>query len=148
MRTKEEQEQAGKLYDLHIKEIHRRYVSNVEHYDKALLTLSSSSLGFSLLTIRYIVPWETADFLFLLIIAWGFLAISITTSLIAYKMGNKALKESEKNATDYYINSIKGANKRENPYTKCNTRLNNLTGILFVISMFLILLFVSLNIVC
>ena len=147
-RTKEEQEQAERLYNLHIKEILRRYASNVEHYDKALLTLSSSSLGFSLLAIRYIVPWETASFLSLLILAWFLMAISITTSLIAYRIGNKALKKAEKNATDYYLHGIKGANERENPYIEYNRRLNNWTKILFVISMFLILLFVSLNIIC
>ena len=148
MRTENEQKQRKKLYDFHVKELHRRYLSNVEHYDKALLTLTSSSLGFSLLAIRYIVPWETASFLYMLIIAWFLMAISITTSLISYRIGNKAIKEAEKNATDYYLHGIKGANERENPYIEYNRRLSNWTKILFLISMFLILLFVSLNIIC
>lgn len=148
MRTKGEQEQAEKLYDLHIKELHRRYLSNVENYDKALLTLSSSTLGFSLLAIRYIVPWETADLLGMLILAWFLMGISVITSLIAYRIGNEAINEEEKKATDYYLKGVEEAIERKNPYKKWNRWLNNATGLLFAISLFLVLLFVSLNIVC
>lgn len=148
MRTKEEKEQSERLYDLHIKELHRRYLSNVENYDKALLTLSSSTLGFSLLAIRYIVPWETADLLEMLILAWFLMGISVITSLIAYRIGNEAINEEEKKATDYYLKGVEEAIKRKNPYKKWNRWLNNATGLLFAISLFLVLLFVSLNIVC
>ena len=147
-RTEEQKKEARELYNFHLKELHRRYLSNVENYDKALLTLSSSTLGFSLLAIRYIVPWETADLLGMLILAWFLMGISVITSLIAYRIGNEAINKEEKKATDYYLKGVEDALERENLYKKWNRWLNNATGLLFAISLFLILLFVSLNIVC
>ena len=76
------------------------------------------------------------------------MGISVITSLIAYRIGNEAINEEEKKATDYYLKGAEEAIKRKNPYKKWNRWLNNATGLLFAISLFLVLLFVSLNIVC
>ncbi|MDE0159087.1 MAG: hypothetical protein OXI02_00975 [Candidatus Dadabacteria bacterium] len=145
-RTPEQQEQAIKLYKIYIQEIHRRQLSNTENYDKSLLTIASSSLGFSLLAIRYIVhPWEEATLKPLLIIAWVLMAVSISKSLYAYRVSNRALKQQERDTNDYYINRIKGALGRENTDIKLNKDLNDIAGIVFALSIVFLLLFVCLN---
>ena len=147
-RTPEEQKQAEGTYTSISEESNRRYVSNSEHYDKAILTLSSASLGFSVFVLNYIVPWKSACFLWLLFIAWGALGLSVVCSLLGYRIANRAIKALDVNMQAYYLHNT--VEEPETPYTK---RLNNivsqlnwLIGVLFILGLFTALLFVSLNI--
>ena len=147
-RTPEEQKQAERIYTSSSEELSRRLVSNSEHYDKAILTLSSASLGFSVFVLNYIVPWESACFLWLLFVAWGALGLSVVCSLLGYRIAIRAMKTLEVNMQDYYLDNT--VEEPETPYTK---RLNNivsqlnwLVGVLFILGLFAALFFVSLNI--
>lgn len=135
-------------YKIYLQEILRRQLSNTESYDKSLLTIASSALGFSLLAIRYIVgPWEDAILKPFLIVAWVLMVVSITKSLVAYRVSNKALKQQERDINDYFIHGKKEARERKKAdrLSKLNEDLNNAAGITFALSVFLLVLFISLN---
>lgn len=147
-RTQEEQEQAERIYASSSEELNKRYISNSEHYDKAILTLSSASLGFSVFVLNYIVPWKSACFLWLLFVAWGALGLSVVCSLLGYRIANRAIKALNVNIQAYYLHNT--VEEPETPYTKrlndIVAQLNWLMGVLFVVGLFAALLFVSLNI--
>ena len=145
-RTPEQQKEAEKIFASFEEESHKRELSNTQGYDKAILTLSSAGLGFSLLAIRFIVPWESADFIYLIVLGWFFLLASVTISLLAYQISNKAIAVELKNAQDYYLEGTEEAFNRKNRWQQCNKILNLLMGILFVVAMLLIVIFVVLNI--
>ena len=81
----------NKLLNKHKDELLKRDLSNTENYDKAILTLSSAGLGFSLVAIKSIVPWESAVFVWLVISGWSLLLLSIIICLVAYLVSNKAI---------------------------------------------------------
>ena len=145
-RTPEEQKEAEKILASFEEESRKRELSNTQGYDKTILTFSSASLGFSLLAIKFIVTWESADFIYLIVFGWGFLLASITIALLAYQIGNEAIAVELKNAEDYYLEGIKEAFNRKNRWQQWNKRLNLLMGMFFVIAIFLIVIFVGLNI--
>lgn len=145
-RTKEEQQRANEMFDTLRDELLKRELSNTESYDRAILTLSAASLGISLTAIRFVVPLESADYIWMVKSGWMLLLISIIISLYAYFMSNRAIAAQVKNAEDYYIHGVEEAFNRHNKYISLNSLLNKLTGVTFSIAIALIVLFVTLNI--
>jgi len=127
-------------------EIHKRDLSNTENHDKALLTLSSATLGFSLTAIHSIIPLKTSDYTWLIIIGWVFLLVSIIISLAAFRVSNKALSVQLKNAEDYYIGGKEEAFNRKNTFKNINGHLNLIAELSFGTAIVSIMIFVILNI--
>ena len=148
MRTeKERQDRMDKFYALAYENANRRELSNAENYDKSLLTLSSFSIGFSILVLKYVVPWNDANSLQLLFYAWGILGVSIFSSLVSYRIAIKSIRNYSKDIRDYYLNGVEDALNRKRWYDKCVFGyLDILTGVLFMLGLILIIVFVYLNI--
>ena len=146
MRTEEQQKEAVQKYERYFEECDTRERDNVERYDRATLTLTSASLGFTVLVANSIVPLETADFKTLLYTCWGALLLSIITSLAGYRIGNRAIKEARKNAADYYLRGNESARTRENKWTNWNVYNNYITGFIFIFALACLLLFIIMNI--
>lgn len=134
------------MYDWLRDEIYRRDLSNTENYDKALLTLSSVTLGFSLTGIHSIIPLETSDYTWLIMTGWILLLVSIIATLTAFQVGNKALRVQLENAEDYYIGGKEEAFDRKNLFEKLNRYLNSFAGLLCGIAIAVIMAFVILNV--
>ena len=130
----------NKLLNKHKDELLKRDLSNTENYDKAILTLSSAGLGFSLVAIKSIVPWESAVFVWLVISGWSLLLLSIIICLVAYLVSNKAIGIELKKVEN------KGTANQKNGWKKLNKILNISSGVTFIIAMSLIVLFVILNV--
>ncbi|MBW2741328.1 MAG: hypothetical protein JRE64_21355 [Deltaproteobacteria bacterium] len=146
VRSEKEQERANEMFDALRDELLKRELSNTENYDKAILTLSSASLGLSLTAIRFVVPLESATYIWLIKLGWVLLLFSIITSLAAFLMSNKAISKQLNNARGYYKNGIADAFNRSNIFIKINSFLNYSTGLLFLSALCVILIFVTLNI--
>ncbi len=145
-RSIEEQKIANSMFDKLRDDLLKRDLSNTENYDKAILTLSSSSLALSLTAIKFVVPIATASCIILLKSAWALLVLSVVCSLVAYLMSNKAMAVQLNNARDYYKNGLDDAFSRKNSYSTINLYLNLITGITFAIAVFLIVTFITINI--
>lgn len=144
-RSEAEQKIADRLYDALRDDLLKRDLSNTENYDKAILTLSSSSLAFSLAAIKYIVPVNTSDHVWLLESGWGLLSLSVIFSLAAYLVGNKAIAVQLANARAYYKEGIEDAFNRTNRPSKINSFLNHATGILLSVAIVAVVIFVGIN---
>ena len=123
----------------------KRNLSNTENYDKAILTLSSASLGLSLALVKLIIPIQEASFFWMLYSNWALLILSIFSSLSAYLISNKALEKELSKARSYYLENDESAFDIKNGYIKYNKTLNYFTGVAFSLSIILIVLFVALN---
>lgn len=145
-RTKEQQVVADQMFDKLRDDLLSRDLSNTENYDKAILTLSSSSLALSLTVLKFIVPFSTAIHTILLKSAWILLAVSVICSLCAYLISNKAIAIQLNNARDYYKNSIEDAFSRKNIFTSINSYLNLLTGLTFSVAICFLIAFITFNI--
>ncbi len=145
-RTEEDQSRANEMFDSFRDELLKRDLSNTENYDKSILTLSAASLGLSLTAIRFVVPIETASFIWLIILGWLLLLGSIITSLAAFLISNKAIGIQIKSAEDYYLGCIAEAFSRKNTYLKINSILNQVTGLMFAAAISVIVAFVIFNI--
>lgn len=145
-RTPEDQKVADELFDKFRDDLLKRELSNSEGYDKAILALSSASLGFSLTVIKFIIPINNAIYIWLLILCWSLLVLSVIFSLAAYLISNKAIHTQLNNARDYYKKGIEDAFTRRNVYASINTSLNQATGLLLAIAITIIVVFISINI--
>ena len=145
-RTLAQQEVADKIFDKLRDDLLSRDLSNTENYDKAILTLSSSSLALSLTAIKFVVPVATATYVMLLKSAWILLLISVVSSLIAYLISNKAMGVQLNNARDYYKKDIEDAFSRKNVFSTINSYLNVITGLTFAVAICLLIAFISINI--
>lgn len=134
------------MFDSLRDELLKRDLSNTENYDKAILTLSSSSLGLSLTAIKFVIPISAAIYVPLLKASWALLVVSVISSLIAYIISNKAISIQLDNARDYYKNGIEDAFSKKNIFITLNSFLNKLTGLCFAVSIALIVSFISINI--
>ena len=144
-RSEDQQIKADNMFDELRDVLLARDLSNTENYDKAILTLSASSLGLSLTAIRFVIPLDTALYLPLLITSWGLLVVSVISSLIAYIISNKAISVQLENARDYYKKGVEDAFSRKNKYISFNSFLNYLTGFCFSIAILLIVIFIIIN---
>ena len=144
-RSPEDQKIANELFDKFRDDLLKRELSNSEGYDKAILALSSASLGFSLTAIKFIVPIDSAIHIWLLILGWALLVLSVIFSLAAYLISNKAIHIQLNNARDYYKKGIEDAFIRKNIYISINTWLNRFTGLLLAIAISITVIFISIN---
>lgn len=145
-RTEEQQKRAIEIYDAYRDDLRKRQLSNTEHYDRTILTLSSSGLALSLTAIKFAIPLATAKYLFLLQWSWWSFGATISISIIAYLVSNKALDKQLEIAEDYYSKGIEDAFSKKNWYSTVNDRLNVAVGLTFLIATALIISFVALNI--
>jgi len=145
-RSEEDQKIANQMFDKLRDDLLSRDLSNTESYDKAILALSSSTLGLSLTAIKFVVPITTASYVFMLKLSWATLLVSVICSLAAYLISNKAIQIQLNNARDYYKNGIEDAFHRKNKYTTINSALNITTGATFSLAIFLTVIFITINI--
>ena len=145
LRNKEGQDKANEMFDKLRDEFLERDLSNTENYDKAILTLSSSSLALSLTVIKFIVPIAAAKYIIFLQVSWALLAISVICSLLAFLVSNKALKKQLDNAREYYKENNEAAFGQKNLYTTINSFLNIVTGLFFSIAISLLIAFIMIN---
>ena len=144
-RTPEDQKVADTLFDKFRDDLLKRELSNTENYDKAILTLSSASLGFSLTAVKFIVPITTAIHKWLLISGWFLLVLSVIFSLAAYLISNKAILIQLENAREYYKKGIEDAFTKKNIFISLNSFLNQATGLMLAVAITIIVVFISIN---
>ena len=113
------------------KEILKRNLSNTMLFDKAILTLSSAGLGFSLAFIRKGVLLGESTQLHLTSIPWWLFSIAIASTLISFITSNHGLA---KQLRSYENNSDNPKNpNRITTFLRCVSLVCYLLAIFFVI---------------
>ena len=95
-------------------EINKRQISNTESLDKALLSLSTAGLGFSLSIAKFVSLKNTDDYM-LLYCVWTLFALTIISTVISFIVSQKALDNVLEYAEKYYLdNNTDYLNKEDN----------------------------------
>ena len=120
-------------------------------YDKAVLALSSGSLGVSFAFVTNFIKEEKIESSYLLLTSWVFWIFSVTAVLYSYYFSNKALNvainqrdEQIDKQGDVEIYTIEVANLG-GLSNKATNVLNALSGASFVIGVLVMFYFVNLN---
>jgi len=121
-----------KLYEVYVKEeedLSKRELSNVENLDKAILSLSSAGLGLSLVFIRNVVKLAEATHVWLLHVSWLMFVLAITSTLLSYLFGQRALNKQREFNEKYYLEDDEDAGQQI-------SRASQITRVLSYVSVF------------
>ncbi len=146
VRTEEEKKRSTEIFDSFRDELYKRQLSNSEAYDRAILSLSSAGLAISLTFIKFIVPLEKAEHIFVLKTSWILFLLSVIFTLISFLIGNKGISTQLNYAEQYYIKGVAKAFNKFNLYAYLNSSFNYVSGVLFLVALSCVVSFVILNI--
>ncbi len=121
------------MKNMDTEDLKMRQLSNTENYDKVVLTLSSTGLMFSIAIVNFING--TVVGLYCLYFAWVFFIVSVSTLLLSFITGNKAVEHK-------YLGNDSSSNKYSK-WTKC---LNIIAGVLLILAFIMITIFAYFNI--
>lgn len=102
-------------YELYYKEeeeLSKRELSNIENFDKAILSLSSAGLGLSLVFIKNVVKLAEANYVWILHFSWLLFVLAITSTLLSYLFAQRALDRQREFNEKYYLEADEEAGQQ------------------------------------
>ena len=137
-----------KDYEKRKEDYDKRELSNIESYDRSILTLLTSTFGFSLLATGYLVANDQnichTDYL---IASWVLLSASIILYIANFWIAGRALDVDLERAEDCWEReNRKVFNKREN-WDICLKRINWIVGVLFIFALISMVSFLIKNLI-
>ncbi|TAG47156.1 MAG: hypothetical protein EAZ30_10185 [Betaproteobacteria bacterium] len=134
-----------KLLEKYREDILKRSLSNTENYDRSILTLSASFLGFSLAFIRDLAAGIDVSASFLLPSSWLFFFIAIVVTLVSFQVSERALIVALENAESVYLRNDPSGYEKTNRLEKWNRYCSYGSGATFSFASLLTVIFVTLN---
>lgn len=138
------QKEGRRLFAEYRAELLKRQFSNSEAYDKALLTMSSGLLGLSIAFVKD-ASVRTDTYLWLLYLSWVLLALTTSTTVINFLLGNIAIEQQIKLASRYYLEGDSSAFKKTT-IGRAVDILNALAGFFFACGLVATILFACLEV--
>ncbi|WP_153145323.1 hypothetical protein [Dechloromonas sp. H13] len=143
--TDSEQEFRLKLYGETRADLLKRQLSNSENVDRAILTVSTAALGFSLAFLKDVVPIQTADYVWLLYFSWTLFVLAIINTLFSFYTSQKAIDAQLELARLYYIQQDESALASKPKFSTVTDFLNSAGSIIFVAGLITACIFVGIN---
>ena len=143
--TNRDHELRLKLYAEARSDLLKRQLSNSENADRAILSVSTAALGFSLAFLKDITPLHGAVFGFLPYLSWAFFVLSILITLFSFFTSQKAIYEQLDLAHKYYIERDDAAAQVRPKYAKITDVLNRSGAASLVLGLFVTCVFVGVN---
>ena len=134
-----------KLYAEARTDLLKRQLSNSENADRAILSVSTAALGFSLAFLKDIIRLNEAEYGFLLYLSWAFFVFSVVLTLISFFTSQKAIDEHLDIANKYYIDGDDGALEIRPKCATITEALNKTGAILLVLGLLCTCVFVGVN---
>jgi len=129
------------LYSETRKDLLNRQLSNAQNVDRAILSLSTAGLVFSLALIKYILPISiNSIWVWALYLSWMFFVLAIFSTLTSFITSQIGLKKQLVYAKKYYIDE-------ENEYLYKRNLLACITDFLYYVSVIIFFFAVILIIV-
>lgn len=139
-------EQTLKIYDEYTRHLLECRRLSFEHFDKAILTLSSGGLGLSITFIHNIVSPYSAINKIALVTAWVSFALSVLSTLVSFITSQFAFDRQISLAEEYYVKNNEEALKKRNKPALVTRLLNIMSAFFFIMAVSSLLCFVSTNI--
>ena len=137
-----------KLYELYVKEeedLSKRDLSNVENLDKAILSLSSAGLGLSLVFIKNVVELSKANHVWVLYGSWLMFVLAITSTLLSYLFGQRALNKQRELIERYYFDGDEDAGQKTSLASRITRVLSYVSVFTYIVAVSCTALFIGLN---
>lgn len=122
-------EERKKIYAETRADLLKRQLSNAENYDKAILSVATAALGFSLVFLKEIAPIYIAKKFFLIEISWFFLVLSILATLLSFLSSQQAIKKQLVIAEEYYIKNNNDIINKKNWFSIVTDYLNLVSAV-------------------
>lgn len=126
--------------------MNRADLSTTEQFDRAILTLSTAGLGFSIAFIKHIVPLDQAVHLWLLHVSWICFVAAIVVTVLSFMTAKGAIRDTRMYAFKYYMERDDSFGARISPYSRVTYFLNFLSGLVFITAIVFTVAFASLNV--
>lgn len=143
--AQDDTEMREKLYGTARDELIKKQISNAENFDKSVLTISSSALGFSVAFIKDLAPLATAEFRWALVGSWWLFGAAVILTIVSYMTSQAAIRHQLDVILRYYINREEAAIKEPTTASNWTNRCNSTAGIALVTGMVLTILFAFAN---
>jgi len=141
-----DQELRLKLYGETRSDLLKRQLSNSENADRAILTVSTACLGFSLAFLKDVVPLHEATLSSLPYLSWASFVLSIVITLISFFTSQRAIEEQLTLAHRYYIERDETAAKTRPKFASITDTLNKSGAAFLVVGLLAICIFVVVNV--
>ena len=145
---KEKSENKGLTYDTYLKERETLIDSEREgakSFDRFILTLSAGAIGLSLTFItkiaHEILPWT----IWLLIVAWGTLVLSMLSTMLSL-LTSQASCRKQRDILDELYKKQSNDVEQDNAFSILTNRLNIASMVFFIIGVIFLLTFSTINI--
>jgi hypothetical protein len=138
-------DEAKKIYSETRNDLLTRLLSNTEAFDKAVLSLSSAGLGFSLAFIKDIVPVHTINNMNLLYISWGCFSGAIIFTIISFFTSQFAIRIQLGYFEKYYLEGKDEYFNKKNWLSIATEIINIVSALLFITAVILTVKFVTIN---
>lgn len=137
-----------KRYELFLKEreeLLRRDLSNVVNLDKAILSLSTAGLGFSLVFVRNVISWTDAAGKCVLYLSWIMFGAAILSTLASYLFGQYAIKKQNELNEKFLLKGDDDARNQRPLSAKITDGLKYVSVTTYFFALFFFVLFTVLN---
>jgi len=134
------------LYDKYRDELLKRQLSNSENFDKAVLSLSTAALGFSLAFLKEITPGAEVKYLLLLKASWFLFGLAIIVTIFTYFLSQAGIKRAIVIAERYYLQGKDESLNEQNKPAILTDTFNAVAGGLFLAGIIATTVFVSINV--
>lgn len=134
-----------KLYADTRSDLLKRQLSNSENADRAILSVSTAALGFSLAFLNDIVSLQGAMLFYLPYVSWALFVLAIVVTLSSFFTSQKAIDAQLDIAHKYYIDRDDTAAKQGSKYAKATDILNKFGALLLVAGLLVTCMFVGIN---
>ena len=124
----------------------KRQLSNAENYDKAVLTLSTAALGFSVGFLKDFVSIASAKLSCTLYWSWIVLIGAIIATIVSFITSQRGLVKQLAQAEEYYLGSVGGDLPPRPLSARLTDCLNYTSGLLFIVGIVLTTIFAGANI--
>lgn len=143
--TDSDQELRLKIYAEARADLLKRQLSNSENADRAILSVSTAALGFSLAFLKDIVSLQDAALGFLPYLSWALFVLSIVVTLVSFFTSQQAIDDQLQLAHRYYIEHDEAAALVRTTFAVLTDRLNKAGAILLVAGLSATCIFVGVN---
>lgn len=133
------------LYGKTRNDLLKRQLSNSENADRAVLTVSTAALGFSLAFLKDIVPLATASQPWLLYLSWLCFVLAIIITFASFFTSQKAIDDQLTLAERYYLHHDDDAYAEKSTYVTITDRLNLSGSVVFVVGIVMTCAFAAIN---
>lgn len=134
-----------KLYSETRQDLLNRQLSNSQNYDRAILSLSTAGLGFSLAFIKDLIPLSQSEHIWLLYCSWVFFIIAIFLTLLSFIFSQSAIDKQLFFAEKYYLEKQDEFLEKRNWLSDITNWIFYSSWLIFILAIMLTVVFVKIN---